>query len=327
MQASDFLKRGARTPLYGLFLAGGAVCEIRTNSTSILNAARVSFLPAEETDVVEFGMRFWEDSRVGGQAPWPKPYVRGLGQMVFAGFDCGSAVLINLHSREAIGRFSAGMAGDSGYWAEVILPMIVSIAGGALGVAELHCACVSKNQNGLLLAGPSRSGKSTLSLALSQAGFEFLSDDRTLCSMREGRLAAWGMPVLPKLRREAAAWFPQLRGREPRHLQKGELVFRCSPAGDLRFSRAKVCEPQCVIFLEQKPGSGFELGPMRRQDAVTRLEKDLMAELPEAVDTQAAIINRLADLPRWHLQYSAPPQVVAERLSLHFDRIGVEAHR
>jgi hypothetical protein len=145
--------------------------------------------------------------------------------------------------------------------------------------------------------------------------------------MREGRLAAWGMPVLPKLRREAAAWFPQLRGREPRHLQKGELVFRCSPAGDLRFSRAKVCEPQCVIFLEQKPGSGFELGPMRRQDAVTRLEKDLMAELPEAVDTQAAIINRVADLPRWHLQYSAPPQVVAERLSLHFDRIGVEAHR
>jgi hypothetical protein len=127
MQASDFLKRGARTPLHGLFLAGGAVCEIRTNSTSILNAARVSFLPAEATDVVEFGMRFWEDSRVGGQAPWPKPYVRGLDQMVFAGFDRGSSVLINLRSREAIGRFSAGMAGDSGYWAEVILPMIVSM--------------------------------------------------------------------------------------------------------------------------------------------------------------------------------------------------------
>ena len=245
--------------------------------------------------------------------------------MVFAGFDCGSAVLINLRSREAIGRFSAGMARDSGYWAEVILPMIVSIAAGALGMAELHCACVAKNQNGLLLAGPSRSGKSTLSLALSQAGFEFLSDDRTLCSLRAGQLLAWGMPVSPKLRREAAAWFPQLRGKEPRHLQKGELVFRCSPAGDLRFNRVRVCEPQCVIFLEQKAGSGFELGPMPREDAVTRLEKDLMSELPETVEAQAAIIDRLADLPRWHLQYSAPPQIVAERLSLHFDRLAVQA--
>src|SRR5262245_58989935 len=116
MQSGDFLKRGAQTPLEELFLTGGAVCEVRTNSTSILVAARESFLPIEHaTRDVEFGMRFWVDPRGRGQSPWPKPYVRGLDQIVFAGFSPDSAILINLHSRRAIGRFSPGMAEDSRY--------------------------------------------------------------------------------------------------------------------------------------------------------------------------------------------------------------------
>ena len=325
MQSSDFLKRGAQTPLHELFIAAGAVCEIQTNSASILQAARESFLPAAESEVeFEFGMRFWVDSRARGQPPWPKPYVRGLDQIVFAGFDCGSSALINLRSRRVIGRFSPGMAEDSRYWREVVFPMILSIVSGALGMAELHCACVSKNGNGFLLAGPSRSGKSTLSLALSQAGFGLLSDDRTLCSLRGGRLMVWGMPVLPKLRPEAAVWFPQLQNERPRHMQNGELVFRCNPNGDLRYKRVQVCEPRSIIFLEQKSGAGLELGPMSRTEAAVLLARDLMEEHPEVIESQAAILESLVRLPCWRLQYDAPPQVVAERLSLHLDRSQTE---
>jgi hypothetical protein len=202
--------------------------------------------------------------------------------------------------------------------------MIVSIAGGALGVAELHCACVSKSGNGFLLAGPSRSGKSTLSLALSQAGFGLLSDDRTLCSLRGGRLMVWGMPVLPKLRPEAAIWFPQLQNQKPRHMQNGELVFRCNPSGDLRFKRVQLCEPRSIVFLEQKSGAGLELRPVSRAEAAGLLAKDLMEERPEVIEAQAVILESLASLPCWHLQYDGPPEIVAERLSLHFDRSQTE---
>lgn len=322
MDASEFLKQEARTPLCKLFVAGGAICEIQTNSDSILKAAAETLLPAvAQEPTAEFCMRFWVDSRTGGQAPWPKPYVRGLDHLIFAGFDTGSSVLVNLRSRRAIGRFSSSMAADQGYWKEVIFPMMLSIASGALGIAELHCACVAKNQHGMLLAGPSRSGKSTLSLALGQAGFGFLSDDRTYCSLRAGRLSAWGMPVLLKLRPEAAAWFPELRDRKPGHMQKGEPVFRCEPGETLRFKRVQLCEPRLLIFLEQKPGSHFQFTRMPRGDAAALLAADLMMELPETVGKQAAIIDRLVDLPSWHLAYDAPPNVIAERLSLHFDRL------
>jgi hypothetical protein len=191
---------------------------------------------------------------------------------------------------------------------------MVSIVGGTLGMAELHCACVAKNQKGLLLAGPSGSGKSTLSLALTQAGFEFLSDDRTLCSLRAGKLSAWGMPVSPKLRHEAAVWFPQLRGQEPRELQKGERVFRRNLEATLCFKRAPACAPRCIVFLEPMPGSGFQLAPMPRKEAATRLAKGLMAELPEAVQAQIAIIDSLVELTCWRLQYDAPPQDIVDRL-------------
>ena len=161
-----------------------------------------------------------------------------------------------------------------------------------------------------------------MSLALCQAGFGFLSDDRTYCSLRAGKLSAWGMPVPPKLRREAAAWFPQLQDQTPQSTHKGELVFRCEPNGDLSFKRVQSCEPRMVIFLEQVQGTDFHLHPMPRAAVASRLASDLMAELPEAMEAQAATINRLADLSCWCLQYGTSPQTVAERLSRHFDRLG-----
>jgi hypothetical protein len=242
--------------------------------------------------------------------------------LVFAGFDAGSSALFNLRSRRAIGRFSTPMAEDRPYWKEVILPMVLSILSGAVGIAEVHCACVAKNQNGLLLVGASRSGKSTLSLALSQTGFAFLCDDRTYCSLRAGKLAAWGMPVALKLRRESAVWFPQLQDRKPEETSRGEQVLRCEPNQDLRFIRAQSCEPRMAIFLEQEHGAGFQLRPMSRTAAASRFAADLMMELPEVMEAQAVTINRLADLPCWNLRYDLPPHDVAELVARYFDRMG-----
>src|SRR5215510_8823472 len=95
MHTSDLVKQAPQTPLRERFVACGAICEIETNSNSILMAARETFLPADPGLRVELGMRFWVDSHDNGHAPWPKPYVRGLDHLVFAGFDSGSSELVN----------------------------------------------------------------------------------------------------------------------------------------------------------------------------------------------------------------------------------------
>ncbi|HXO30969.1 MAG TPA: hypothetical protein VN901_01305 [Candidatus Acidoferrales bacterium] len=323
MSAGDFLCQDAATPLLEHYTVAGAVCSFSTNCEAILEAARESFLPVGTPPLaVDFSVRFWVDHTHSAQPPWPKPYVRGLNHLVFAGFDSGSSMLADPRTRRVIGRFSASMAADHSYWKTVIFPILLTTIGASVGIAELHCSCVANKQGGLLLVGPGRSGKSTLAVALAQAGFAFLSDDRTFCSWRNGKLSAWGLATTLKLRGDAQAHFRELQSKRPTDLQNGEPSFRLEPQSGLGLERARRCEPRLLVFLERSESPMFSLTDMSSEEATARLEADLVAELPEAAAMQAKVIARLTELPCRRLQYGGQPQEVAKELALHFDDCG-----
>jgi hypothetical protein len=321
MTTGDFLCTDAATPLCENYAAAGAVCSFSTNTQLLLEAARESFLPLAQPPVlVDFSVRFWVDDDDRARPPWPKPYVRGLDHLVFAGFDAGSSMLADLRGRRVIGRFSAGMARDSTYWKTVIFPMLLTIVSASVGIAELHGACVAKKQNGFLLAGPSGSGKSTLALALSQIGFGFLSDDCTFCSLDNGEVLAWGLPTRLKLRREAAAWFQELRSEQLTEDHAGEPAFLLEPAHFFGFSPVRHCKLHSLFFLERQDASEFRLSRVSAAEAMSRLNNDLIAELPDAVAKRRGTIERLVELPCWLLQYGGEPQAVARNISQHLAR-------
>jgi gluconate kinase len=318
MSIRDFLHKNAETPLYERYMAAGATCSFSTNSEHLLAVARDTFLPADQPEApADFSIRLWVEDAHPAQPPWPKPYVRGLDHLVFAGFDARSSLLADLRERRVIGRFSKGMVADATYWKTVIFPMLLSIVSGSIGLVELHASCVAKGQRGLVLIGPTGSGKSTLAMALTEAGFRFVSDDRIFCSYKRGKLSACAMPRPLKLRREAAAWFEQFRDREPLDVQNGELVFHCDP--NRRFGRqdVKECEPRVLIFLDRLGSSAFSITPMERGAARSRIEMDLMAEAPEAIAAQAETVEKLLALPCWNLKYGGRPQEIAEQLTHH----------
>lgn len=62
-------------------------------------------------------------------------------------------------------------------------------AGGAKGMI-LHAGCVCLAGRGVLILGPSGSGKSGLALQLMALGCDLVSDDRTAVAAREGVLVA-----------------------------------------------------------------------------------------------------------------------------------------
>jgi hypothetical protein len=317
MDPPDFLHKNAETNFCEHFLAAGAACRINTNCESLLKAARESFLRLEvPPDALDFSVRFWVDDKTPSRPPWPKPYVRGLDHLVFAGFDAESSLLVDLHSRHAIGRFSASMGADIPYWRTVVFPILLSILAGSIGLVELHASCVAKDHRGLVLIGPSCSGKSTLALALAQSGFRLLSDDRTFCSIKQGRLRAYGLPRPLKLRREAALWFEEFRGLEPTDLQNGEHVFHCEPARPLGQYRDG-CEPQLLVFLRRQQRPAFCLTPITRDEVRSRIEMDLIAETSDAMQRQAETIDRLMELPFRQLSYGGRPQEIVAKLARH----------
>jgi hypothetical protein len=329
MGSRDFLRKAAVTQLCEHYTVAGAVCSLSTNSEQVLEAARTSFLSVEQLPgPVDFSMRFWVDDADRSQPPWPKPYVRGLHSLVFAGFDEGSSMLTDLRTRRVIGRFSAGMAADLAYWQSVIFPMLLTIVSASIGIAELHCACAAKNQRGVLLAGPSGAGKSTLALALSQQGFTFLSDDRTFCSVeKSGELQVWGLPTPFKLRPEAALWFQELRGRHLTETRSGGPAFWLKPK-DLRgVERVRQCRPASLIFLERTDTSEFRMTPISSAEALSRLKGELMAEIPDATAKRLGTIKKVVELPCWRLQYGGEPELIAHQISRYLAENLTMQHR
>jgi hypothetical protein len=321
MSLRDFLHKDAETQLCERYMAAGAVCSFSTNCAQLLDAAHESFLPVSQPALPDdFSIRFWVDDTDLAQPPWPKPYVRGLDHLVFAGFDVGSSMIADLRTRRVIGRFSAGIAADTAYWRTVIFPMVLTMVSASVGIAELHCACVSKDQDGILLAGPSQSGKSTLALALAQNGFSFLSDDRTFCSLDNGEVEVWGLPTRLKLRPEAAAWFEELRSAQPTDTRGGDPAFWLEPERLVGVKRVRRCRPNLLVFLERRETPAFRLSPMSSPEALSRLSRELMAELPDAVAKRLGTIKKVAELPCWLLEYGGQPQAIARQISQQLAR-------
>jgi serine kinase of HPr protein (carbohydrate metabolism regulator) len=59
-----------------------------------------------------------------------------------------------------------------------------------LSSENLHASCVATSGRGVLIAGPSGSGKSDLALRLLDRGFTLVSDDRTIVRKEGDRLVA-----------------------------------------------------------------------------------------------------------------------------------------
>ena len=63
----------------------------------------------------------------------------------------------------------------------------------------LHASCVSINNKGVLIAGPSGSGKSDLALRLIDEGAQLVSDDQTSLDAEKGVLLASAPPSIAGL--------------------------------------------------------------------------------------------------------------------------------
>jgi hypothetical protein len=78
----------------------------------------------------------------------------------------------------------------------------------------LHAAAFAAGDQGIVVAGPKRAGKTTLLLhALSAASARYVSNDRVLVTADRGRAIARGVPTIVRVRRGALDRFPAVAAR------------------------------------------------------------------------------------------------------------------
>jgi hypothetical protein len=143
------------------------------------------------------------------------------------------------------------------------------------GRYSLHAACLARDGRGLLLAGPTGSGKSTLTLALLRAGLEFVADDTVFLTPAGDVL---GFP-------DAVA----IRDGEP------------TPGFPKRLERIEAalleCAPKALVFphvVRDRPG---ELSPLDPREAWLRLVPDVLLTHPHTtalhLEALAALLDRV----------------------------------
>ena len=289
----------------------GAVCEVTTNSSELGNTLD-AWRGATDGDG---GNRFTMQVRVAHRTAEGarRPHFRGLHHVVVASFGASNVFVFDLLRRNVAASISEDTARDQPFWNEILLPITMGVLGAAVGVVPVHCACLAADGVGLLVAGAAGAGKSTLSMALAQSGFDFISDDWTYLSWTREGLAAHGMSTPIKLLPDAIRHFPRLAEYPVHPALDGELAYRLSVSNfgaEVRFS----CVPRWFLFLERTASHGCHLDPISPEKARLYLEagvERLPVQLRAIEEGRSEIISRISRISCWTLRYGGPPQVAS----------------
>jgi hypothetical protein len=301
----------------------GARCDLSTNSEEILS----SLSRWEASPTAERRYSFELNVMVDSEAKHDRsatPHFRGLHHLVFGSFGATESFVFDLLRRKVSGVVSEDTAGDERFWNTRLLPTAIGLLGATIGVVPLHCACLDKDGEGLLLAGDSGTGKSTLAVALSRCGFGIVSDGWTYVGKSGNDLTAYGISAPVKLLPDAAQHFPELCGFEAARASNGEMAFEVDAAQAFGADVRSESRPRWLVFLERVEAHGCEIVPFTGEAAQTFFENNverLPDQLKEAAKTRAALIQTLSGTDCWLARYGGPPHLAAEALSRFCERM------
>ena len=293
----------------------GTVCEIETNYRRLGSSLRYWTHAIPETnDDSRFSMQVLVTP--GTKEPAESSHFRGLHHVVVASFGHANVFVFDLLRRHIAAAVSESVALDPLFWNGRLLPIAVGVLGPTVGVVPVHCACLSLDGEGLLVAGVSGAGKSTLAAALAQSGFDYVSDDWTYIGRGVDRLMAHGMATRLKLLPDAISHFPQLAEHSVSTSLNGELAFEVEAS--LFGGRVlRSCEPRRCFFLERSSQTKSAFAPMCAEQARLCFQSSverLPDQLVDTARTRAGIIERIASLDCWTFRYGGTPQFAAQEI-------------
>ena len=139
------------------------------------------------------------------------------------------------------------------------------------GLYMAHAAGLSLAGQGLLLAGASGAGKTTLTIALLRAGFGFLGDDTLFLCPRAQGLRALAFPDELDVTAHTASFFPELQdlahvprpGSRPKQSWSPARVYSAVPTWE--------CAPAVLVFPQAARADESLLTPMPKDAAFLEL--------------------------------------------------------
>ena len=186
---------------------------------------------------------------------------------------------------------------------------------------QLHAGVVSNGERCLILPGAPGSGKTTLTAALSAAGFQYFSDEFALLEENtlELRPVPLSLTVKPGAIDVLTAYYPELSGL-PAHLREDMQIVRyLRPRGALP-DPDRSCPVGWIVFPRYAPGAATALRALGKADTLHRLMRECLA-VPEPLDG-----SRVQSLVNWIRQvncFELSVRSLAEAVDVLRDLCGI----
>ena len=164
----------------------------------------------EEATGVGFEPADWGNHRWRAWAPGERLRISADGRYVrFSGLDFD--VRLDRESEYAVGWLRSERLLSSWHRARPLQMLLLTWIA-SRGLTAVHAAMVARDGRGVLLAGPTRRGKSTVAAACAAAGFDVFGDEVIALEPSENGVIGHGVYTAVKLRREGLDRHPTLDG-------------------------------------------------------------------------------------------------------------------
>jgi len=297
-----------RVPLEheAIFYPYGFPARIRSNSAVTLDAAHRSwgtYRQRYEHHPLDIRLAL---SAGDHAACTEQPVFRSQGHLLSIVADRDNFAVLDLNAGFAFGWATEATARNQEYLRQCLLDVMIFPLLEIRHLITLHAACVIHRGKGVLLAGNSGAGKSSLAYACARRGWTFVSDDASAFPRNVADIKVIGHPQKFRFREPVGELFPEFKGRNGTLRAWGKRTVEVSTHSIDGLTTAEEGPVNAVIFLNRpahEPGPP-QLISLSNEDSWRRLSFSVWAIQMPAFEQRLAALQRLLKVPIFEMRYS-----------------------
>jgi hypothetical protein len=289
-----------------MFYPYGFPVRIRSNSLTTLNAADRSwgtYRCRHHSPPLDIRMVLSSSNSPGCLEP---PTFRSQGHLLSIVADRENFASLDLSTGFAFGWATEATAQNQEYFRQCLLDVMMYPLLEVRHLITLHAACVMHRGKGVLLAGNSGAGKSSLAYACTRRGWTYVSDDASAFQRNATNAKVIGHPQKFRFREPVGELFPEFSHLKSTVRAYGKPTIEVNTRTLKHFESAEQSPVNVIVFLNRP---AYESGPpalipVSMEDAWNRLSFSVWAVQMPAFEERLAALKRLLDVPAYELRYS-----------------------
>jgi HPr Serine kinase C-terminal domain len=289
-----------------MFYPYGFPVRIRSNSATTMDAADRSWSTyrcRHDHAPLEIRLALSESNSPACVEP---PTFRSQGHLLSIVADRENFASLDLQAGFAFGWATEATAKNQEYFRQCLLDVMIYPLLEVKHLITIHAGCVMHRGKGVLLAGDSGAGKSSLSYACARRGWTFVSDDASAFQRNSSPLTVIGHPQKFRFREPVGELFPEFSGLKSTIRAYGKPTIEVRTRTIEYIQGAEESPVNAIVFLNRP---AYESGPpvlipLSPDEVWNRLSFSVWAVQMPAFHERLTALERLTAVPSYELRYA-----------------------